>query len=169
MTTATLQRPPVTETATIAPVDVAQLATQAAAALADLARAHRITISCHHVGQCTATTDAAALRAVVQELLAEAVTASEFEEYVLVRTTGQHQTVHIDIVTFGAGSRFIASRILEAYLPSLPGAPLTSATALRRQLEALGCRLSTSTDVGRNTTFTVIVPRRRLTGGHPVE
>lgn len=168
MSTATLLHPSVTAPAATPAVDVARLVSQAVAELADLAHRHRIVVSCQHIGSSTVETDAAALRAVVRELLADAITASEWEEYVLVRTVGRLTSVHIDIVTFGA-IRFRTGRILEAFLPRRPGVPVTSAAALRWQLERLGCRLRTSTDVGRTITFTVMVPRRRLTGGQPIE
>jgi hypothetical protein len=155
-----LEAPAATEIA-----DVADLVRRECDNLAALAKECRVTVSRQRIGNCTVETQPDELAAVIHDYLEDAIRSSEWEEYVQARIEGRLNSVHLDIVTFGPAARGRSARILQAFIPHKLGQPLTPAQELRRRLEALGCRLRTSTDLCRNTTFTLIVPRKQLPAG----
>lgn len=77
---------------------------------------------------------------VIHDMITEAVAATDLGAPVKVRMEGRRDAVAVQVIT--------ASR------------HLGNVTPLRHRIEELGGRLRTISDLGRSTTFELVVPRR---------
>jgi two-component system phosphate regulon sensor histidine kinase PhoR len=154
------ERPPVRE-----PVDVAEVAEDVAASFAELAERKGLTLECRHQPAPAVTTDGDRLRRILENLVENAVKYTPSGGSVRIETAGREGAAHVTVSDDGPGippehlprifERFY--RVDKARSRDLGGTGL-GLSIVKHLAESIGATVAVSSDVGRGTRFTVVVP-----------
>jgi two-component system phosphate regulon sensor histidine kinase PhoR len=154
------ERPPVRE-----PVDVAEVADDVAASFAEMAERKSLALECRHQPARTVTSDGDRLRRILENLVENAIKYTPAGGSVGIETAGRDGGAQVTVSDDGPGippehlprifERFY--RVDKARSRDLGGTGL-GLSIVKHLAESIGATVGVSSDVGRGTRFTVLLP-----------